>query len=90
MFSWEIFFSVMLAILAAKIIGYVVQVATFGSAQNQLEQLNMKLGQLGPEVEQHIKNLGGGLGSKLESIDSILIHISDHTRDIKLSCEQSR
>jgi len=90
MFSWEIFFSVMLAILAAKFIGYVAQVATIGSVQNSLEQLNIKLDQLGREVEQHIKNLGGGLGSKLESIDSILIHMSDHTRDIKFSCEQSR
>ncbi len=90
MFSWEIFFSVMLAILAAKFISYVVQASTTGSVQNLLEQLNMKLGHLGIEVEQHIRNLGGGLGSKLESIDSILLHMSDHTRDIKFSCEKSR
>ncbi len=90
MFSWEIFFSVMLAILAAKFIGFVVQVATIGSVQNSLEQLNIKLGQLGRDVEQSIKNLGGGLGSKLESIDALLNHMSDHTRDIKFFCEKSR
>jgi len=80
----------MLAILAAKFICYVVQVATIGSVQNSLDQLNMKLGQLGHEVEQHIKNLGGGLGSKLESIDSILLHMSGHISEIKFSCEKSR
>jgi len=37
MFSWEIFFSVMLAILAAKLISYVV-VAIISSVQNSLDQ----------------------------------------------------
>lgn len=93
MINAEIFFSVMLAILAAKYIFLSIQALTIGSVQSRLGQLDRTLSQSRRDTEEKMRSLGGRLAGKLESIElalSSLNEIRNNTRDIKLACKHPR
>ena len=67
MFNWEIFWSVLLAVLAAKLVGHITVGITYGHVQDSIRQLD---GDIGARLNNFSQNI-------VESIEGSTFRLSD-------------